>query len=401
MTKKNATSVELPISKSIEKLFLRFLVGKNSIYQEENYNDGLLESEAEDPHENEFIPESGWNQRVLLDVEKKRVERVEADRRIKAKRNAVLTRYFQQLLLKVINEKLEDTSSVLETQLQYRKNSIELLIKLLGSEPRYSVLATLLESNRTVRNRILLLVGNEVFMAELKREPRIVRDAQTAIGLIGTDVLRFLVPAILFKGHIDAYSRHNYLFAKKLWRYHMTLGQTCTSLMQQAEYRRPYEGMLLSAMVNSGYVSSYQEYIRSFDSVRTTCLEQSREKGDKNQYEFFFEMQTDSASLQALLLSKADLTLSLLLSEKSFNESFPHLVNALREEAEQVPFDERGIVGQILFKAIHFAKYEQLRASRLFKAKWLNDYLQESHLEQDEFKVLLRQELFRFKPIWA
>lgn len=401
MTKKKSTSVELPISKSIEKLFLRFLVGKNNIYQEEDYNDGLLESEAEDPNENEFIPASGWNQRVLLDVEKKRVERVEADRRIKAKRNAVLTRYFQQSLLKVINEKLEDTSSILETQLQYRKNSIELLIKLLASEPRYSVLATLLETNITVRNRLLLLVSNETFMAELEREPRIVRDVQTAIGLIGTDVLRFLVPAILFKGHIDAYSRHNHLFAKKLWRYHMTLGQACTSLMRQAGYRRPYEGMLLSAMVNSGYVSSYQEYIRSFDSVRTTCLDKSREKGDKNQYEFFFEMQTDSASLQALLLSKSDLTLSLSLSDKSFHKSFPHLVYALKEEADQVPFEERGTVGQILFKAIHFSKYEQLRASRLFKAKWLNDYLQESHLEQDEFKVLVRQELFRFKPTWA
>ena len=401
MTEKKSASAELPISKSIEKLFLRFLVGKNSIYQEENYNDGLLESESEEAQENEFIPESGWNQRVLLDVEKKRVERVEADRRIKAKRNAVLTRYFQQSLLKAINEKLEDTGNVLDTQLQYRKNSVELLTKLLASEPRYSVLATLLESNITVRNRILLLVGNEAFMAELAREPRIVKDVQTAIGLIGTDVLRFLVPAILFKGHIDAYSRHNRLFAKKLWRYHMTLGQACTSLMLQAEYRRPYEGMLLSAMVNSGYVSSYQEYINCFESVRTACLDQAREKSDKNQYEFFFEMQTDSASLQALLMSKSNLKLSLTLSEKSFKKSFPHLVHALREEVEQVPFEDRGTVGQILFKAMHFSKYEQLRASRLFKAKWLDEYLHASHLDEETFKVLLPQELFRFKPIWV
>ena len=399
MTKEKLASAELPISQSIEKLFLRFLVGKNNIYQEDNYNDGLLESE--DADESELSPESGWNQRVLLDVEKKRVEKVEADRRIKVKRHAILTRYFQQSLLKIINEKLENVPNVLKTQLQYRKSSIELLIKLLASETRYSILATLLESNITVRNRIISLVGNEAFMAELEREPRVVRDIQTAIGLIGTDVLRFLAPAILFKGNIDTYSRHNRLFAKKLWRYHMTLGQTCTLLMQQAQYRRPYEGMLLSAMVNSGYVSSYQEYIHSFDAMRITCLDQAREKGDKNQYEFFFDMQTDSASLQSLLLSKSNLKLSLLLSEQSFKKSFPHLVHALKEEVDQVPFEERGVVGQILFKAIHFAKYEQLRASRLFKASWLNDYLRDSHLKKEEFKGLLRQELFRFKPIWT
>jgi len=138
MTKEKLASAELPISQSIEKLFLRFLVGKNNIYQEDNYNDGLLESE--DADESELSPESGWNQRVLLDVEKKRVEKVEADRRIKVKRHAILTRYFQQSLLKIINEKLENVPNVLKTQLQYRKSSIELLIKLLASETRYSII---------------------------------------------------------------------------------------------------------------------------------------------------------------------------------------------------------------------------------------------------------------------
>jgi hypothetical protein len=386
---------------SIEKLFLRFLVGKNRIYKEEEYNDGLLEEEAE---KGEAAPddaeENGWNQRVLLDVEKERVMREKADLRLKEKRNALLMRHFQQRLLKVINEKLEDSDNVINNQLHLGQNTVELLIKLLASEPRYSVLASLLESSFTVRKRLLFLVGNESFMAILGREPRDVRDVHSAIGLIGTDVLRFLVPALLFKSHIDVYSRHNPLFVKKLWRYQMTLGQTCCALMQEINYRRPYEGMLLSEMVNFAYISSYQQYIASFEEVRTTCLEQAREKGKKEQHDFFFKVQTDSASLQALLLSKSNLKLSLSLSEKVFQKTFPHLVNALREEVEQVAFSERGKVGQILYKAIRFAKYEQLRASRLFKAQWVDDYLFDSQMDMDTFKLLLRQELFRFKPIW-
>ena len=398
MTTKNTDTQKILLTEKIEQLFLRFLVGKNKIYQEEEYNDGLSEGEPkEDKSEKN---ESGWNQRVLLDVEKERVKREQVEQRLKDKRNAVLMRYFQQQLLKRVNEKLENSENVINDQLQLREGTRELLKKLLAGEPRYSVLASLLESNVATRNRLLHLVSCEHFMRELGRDPRQLRDIQSAIGMIGTDVLRFLIPAILFKCRINTYSSHSRLFARKIWRYEMTLGQTCSALMQQAGYRRPYEGMLLSAMVNFAYVASYQQYIASFDVVRTACLDQAREKGDKNSHDFFFDIQTDAASLQALLVAQGNLKLSLSLSEKMFQKDFPHLVNALKEEVEQLPFEERTTVGKILFKAIRFAKHDQLRSARLFKAQWLDEYLQESQIDVATYKTLLRQELFRFKPIW-
>ena len=400
MTIVNTDISNSPFIDSIEQLFLKFLVGKNKIYKEEEYNDGLLENELEDDEKGSTLVEDGWNQRVLLDVEKERVIREQKDLHLKAKRNALLTRHFQQLLLKVVNEKLENSTDIVNDQLQLRKNTLVLLQKLLASEPRYSVLASLLELNISLRNRLVLLVNNAHFMKELGRDPRKVRDIQSAVGMIGIDVLRFLVPAILFKRHIKTSNQHNALFPKKLWRYQMTLGQTCCALMQQVEYRRPYEGMLLSAMINFGYVASYRQYVTSFEAVRMTCLDNAREKQEKDRHNFFFEIHNDSASLQSLLVSQANLGLSLSLSEKIFRKDFPHLVTALEQEVNKIPYEERTLVGQILFKAVRFAKYDQLRSSRLFKTKWLDAYLQDSQIDMETFKHLLRQELFRFKPIW-
>jgi hypothetical protein len=393
---------EFTLIESVDKLFLRFLVGKNKIYKEEEYNDGLSDAKLEDEDSTSASDpiQDGWNQRILLDVEKERVMRVKADKRLSDKRNALLTRYFQQSLLKVINTKLESSDSVILDQLQLRDSTVELLQKLLAGEPRYSVLAALLDNNIGTRNRLLSLVWSEDFMAALGRSPRQVRDIQSAIGLIGTDVLRYLVPAILFKYRINAYSQHNALFARKLWRYEMTLGQTCTALMQKDNYRRPYEGMLLSAMVNFAYVASYQQYLSSFEVVRTACLDQARAKGEKKRHDFFYDIQTDSASLQALLVSQSSLKLSLSLSETIFSKSFPHLVNALKEEVEATPFETRSKIGKVLFKAVRFAKFDQLRASRLFKSEWLEEYLDKSQIDSTTYKSLLRQELFRFKPIW-
>lgn len=385
-------------SSEINKLFLRFLVGKSKIYKEEDYDDGL--DEEEEIGRIIKAKKDGWNQRILLDVEKERKERVEEEKRLRDKRNAILTHYFQQLLLKTIDEKLAETENVVTEQLQLRNNSTELLINLLAKEPRYSVLAGLLDLNPSTRNHVIGLVASQDFMALLGRDKRIVKDIQTAVGMIGTDVLRYLIPALLFKYRINAFSQHNRLFARKLWRYQLTLGQACTALMKEQNYRRPYEGLLLSAMLNFAYTASYQQYLQSFDSVRARCIAEAHENADKPKHDFFYEIQFDSASLQALLLAQSDLKLSVKLASQAFQQHFPHLVNALTEEVESVPFEERSKVGRILFQAIHFAKYEQLRSARLFKRDWLKTYLEDAQITPETFKMLTRKELFRFKPIW-
>ena len=382
----------------INKLFLHYLVGKTQISKDEDFNDGLHQQEN-----NKELTEKkgdGWNQRILLTVEKERVERELKEKRLEKKRNALLTRYFQQLLLSTINDKLKDTATVLSEQLQMRKSSIELLIELIAKEPSYSSLAELLDLNPSTRNHIINLVANDDFMALLGKEKYVLQDARSAIGRIGTDVLRYLIPTLIFKYRINTFNQHNRFFAKKLWRYQLTLGQACTSLMKECGYRKPYEGQLLSAMCNFAYAASFQQYLESFESVRINCIAEAREKGEKVRHDFFFDIKSDPASLQALLIANSDFKMSMSLSKQAFPKKFIHLLNAIREEVDNVVFEKRSKIGKILFQAIHFAKYEQLRASRLFKQEWLNDYLTFANIDSETFKTLSRQELFRFKPDW-
>ena len=402
MKSDNSLTSEPSITESIDKLFLSFLIGKNHVFTEdEDCNDWLdndlrnsrIKATKERPN--------GRSQRILLDVEKERVKREKNVQSIKNKRDALLTRYFQQLLLKTVNDKLESIQTTATQKLQFKACTAELLEKLLADDTAtYPVIGELLDPHVSVRNRLIALVYSKDFMHQIDRESRIVNDVESVVQLVGIDVLRFVIPPLLFKGQINPYSEHNVLFAKKLWRYKITLGQTCSALMLDSEYERPYEGMLLSAMVNFGYAASYQQYITSFEEVRLACLDHAREQLEKNRHDFFFNLQTDSASLQALLASKEDLQLSLMLSESVFRDDFPHLVDALKEEVERVEFEQRTPVGKILYKAIRFAKYDQLRSSRLFKESWVDTYLQDAQIEHETYRNLLRQELFRFKLVW-
>ena len=382
----------------INKLFLHYLVGKTQINKDEDFSDGLyLQESHEDIKQKKG---DGWNQRILLAVEKERVERELKEKTRQKTRNALLTRYFQQLLLSTIDGELQNTATVLSEQLQMRDSNIDLLVELIAKDPDYSSLAELLDLNPSTRNHIINLVANDDFMALLGKEKYILQDAKSAIGRVGTEVLRYLVPSLIFKYRINGFNQHNRFFAKKLWRYQLTLGQACTSLMKECGYQKPFEGQLLSAMCNFAYAASFQQYLASFESVRIKCIAEARENGEKVKHDFFFDIKSDPASLQALLIAKSDLKMSVSLSKQAFPKKFIHLHNALKEEVDNVAFEERSKIGKILFQAIQFAKYDQLRASRLFKPEWLDDYLTFANLDQETFRNLSRQELFRFKPDW-
>jgi len=382
----------------INKLFLHYLVGKTQISKDEDFSDGLYQQESHEDIKKK--KGDGWNQRILLAVEKERVERELKEKTRQKKRNALLTRYFQQRLLSTIDSELQDIATVLSEQLQMRDSNIELLVELIAKDPNYSSLAELLDFNPSTRNHIINLVANDDFMALLGKGKYVVQDVRAAIGRIGTDILRYLIPSLIFKYRINSFNQHNRFFAKKLWRYQLTLGQACTSLMKECGYQKPFEGQLLSAMCNFAYAASFQQYLTSFESVRIKCIAEARENGEKVKHDFFFDIKSDPATLQALLIAKSDLKMSVLLSKQAFPKKFIHLHNALNEEVDNVAFEERSKVGKILFQAIRFAKYDQLRASRLFKKEWLDDYLTLANLDQETFRNLSRQELFRFKPDW-
>ena len=397
-------SKETSLLTSVDKVFLRFLVGKWQLSEDDRAHDHVLDAGGKnansDVDTNEDIERNGRQERTLLEVEKKGAKRKELEQLHDEQRQALLIRYFQQLLLKVVNKKLEDPEKLIIDHLQLHKSNVELINILLKYEPRYSVLSHLLGFNVHIRERLLELVGSDLFMAELGRSPRKVRDVRAAMGLIGLDVLRYLIPSLFFKSCISPYRGENDIFSKKLWRYELTLGQTCTALMLAENYSRPHEGMLLSAMLNFAYVASYQQYLVSFEGVRLACLEQARQKDNKYQHDFFYQMLHDPASLQALLLSQSTLDLSYQLAEKVFGSSFPHLVNAVKEEIDDLEFSRRSKIGKILFKSIRFSKYDQLRSARLFKASWLSDYLKKSEINSKTYRYLVRKELFRFKATW-
>jgi hypothetical protein len=387
----------------VDILFVRYLLGKSNLHQDKDYNDGLGADNRDERNVDE-AQETGWNQRILLSVEKEKKIQVLEERQAQQRQNALLTSYFQKILLSTIKEKLKDTKKIINDNLQMQSQQVDLLITLVAREPRYSLLAEQLKADSYIRNHLMSLVASQDFMTSLGRNKRIVDDLQIAVGMMGTHALRYVVPALMFKQRISGLKVHNQiylLFVKKLWRYQLTLGQACTVLMQEAGYRRPYEGHILAAMLNFAYTASFNQYSASFEQVRHQCIAESREKDLKKNYLFYQDFKPDLASFQSLMIGKSDLRMSLTLATEIFPKDFKHLLLALKEQVDNVDFEARSLLGKIVYQATCFARYEQLRVVRIFKREWLDDYLTSSHLSVDAFKNLSQQDLFRFKPNWS
>ncbi len=377
----------------VNKKFQQFLVGKGYTLVDDDFMDGLQLEQLEQEEANEHNP-SGWTDRILLDVEKARVEREEAEKRKREKDLTLASSYFRKRFVSNVVTNLADTNGTLKQILRIFPSTVDLLAILALPYPRLSVIASMLDQNPEIRKRILYLVGSSNFMEQLERKPREVKDTQAAIGLIGTEILKYIVPAMIFKYRIKMSNDIAPLLGKKLWRHIFTTGMAVSYLLEKDGYKRPSEGLVLAALVHLGDIACFHQFLRSFDDTMTDCLNEARKNGDKVFHDLLFDVQPDMRVLEKLLDEKAP-TLSLELAEQGFYDSMPQLVTALEEEVRDKDYAKRSLIGKALYRGIRFSRFEQLRAAKIFYKDELSPYLKYAQLDMDLFREMHKAGLHR------
>ncbi|RJG50557.1 HDOD domain-containing protein [Motilimonas pumila] len=377
----------------IHKQFEHYLIGKNYILGDAFLNDGL-ELELLEKEEAAEQPKTGWTQRVLLDVEKQRVEKELAAKAKRQKQQQVVANYFNQRLVKDILLQLSDSQGVLTHLLRLPQNTVDLLLALSLPYPRLSSLATLIEQTPEIKRRLFFLVSSHDFMNLLGRKPRVVKDTQAAVGLLGVELLKQMVPAMIFKYRIRLYNSVSPGFGKKLWRHLLTSGLSTSFLLQQSGYKRPAEGLILAGLKFLGHMACLQQFQRSFDETMVECLNEARQKGDKRFHDLLFDVEADAKILEKLLSEQA-LEFSLDLAKTAFSEQAPQLVQAIREELSDTRFEQRGVLGKALYSGIRFSMFEQLRVAKLLQQEDVSPWRQYCHLEMADFKSMHQQDMSR------
>ena len=383
---------QTPLEQKQLAQFLHYLVGTGYNIQD-SYEDGLsleLLEQQEAPKQEK----TGWDDRVLLDVEKARVAREEAAKKQQQKTVHATSELFHKKLLTFIEEKLTHPEVVLNKLLKLSDAAVDLLAHAALPNPRLSVLGGIIDLNPEIARRILFLVNNPKFMKQLKREPKKVTKLQAAIGMIGIDVIRLIIPLMLFKYRIAMDHPYSRLAGRKLWRAMLTLSLTCEFQLEKQEYRRPLEGIMLGFLYCLGPLAIYQQFMQSFEELKYQFLSDARNQGNKAFHDALFVVEPQLDVLEQLW-EKHQEPLSVALAKLAFDDAFPHLIYAMEEEAEDKVFDQRGVLGQSLFRGVRFSLFEQLRNAKLFDHKDLPAWITHMELTQEGFEELHKAQLFR------
>ncbi|MFO6425130.1 HDOD domain-containing protein [Motilimonas sp. KMU-193] len=381
------------LTQRIHARFDHFLVGKNYVLGDEDFDDGL-ELELLEQQEDKEVKESGWSKRILLDVEKARVEKEEAAKRQRAKALQVAASYFNKRHINDMLAQLSEPDRVMTHLLRMPPSTTELLLSLTLPFPRLSAIGAMLEQNPEVKRRLLYLVGSDSFMELLGRKPRAVKDAQAAVGLLGVEILKQIVPAMVFKYRIKMHNAVIPGLGKKLWRHILTTGLATSYLLEQQGYKRPAEGMMLGGLLFLGHMSCLHQFLRSFDETMVDCLNEARQKGDKKFHDLLFDVEADPRILEKFLQERA-LEIGLSLAKQGFQEGAPQLITALQEEVDDLNYDVRSTLGKALFSGLRFSIFEQLRAAKSFSQEELTPWREYAKISPQMFKDMHNKALHR------
>ncbi|MCE2572432.1 HDOD domain-containing protein [Motilimonas eburnea] len=386
-------SNNLTLAQRIHTRFDHFLVGKNYVLGDEDFNDGL-ELELLEQEEDKEVKESGWSQRILLDVEKARVEKEQAAKRQRAKALQVAASYFNKRHINDMLGQLSEPERVMTHLLRMPSSTTDLLLSLTLPFPRLSAIGAMLEQNPEVKRRLLYLVGSDSFMELLGRKPRAVKDAQAAVGLLGVEILKQIVPAMVFKYRIKMHNAVIPGLGKKLWRHILTTGLATSYLLEQQGYKRPAEGMMLGGLLFLGHMACLHQFLRSFDETMVDCLNEARQKGDKKFHDLLFDVEADPRILEKFLQERA-LEIGLALAKQGFQEGAPQLITALQEEVDDLSYDVRSTLGKALFSGLRFSIFEQLRAAKSFSQEELTPWREYTRIAPAMFKEMHNKALHR------
>lgn len=337
------------------------------------------------------------NQRLLLDVEVQgalaREQKKQAEVELVNKASRILTkRVFEHA-----TKSLENTDHVYVNVLRLPTHMGDLLDTLLTPNSSYKQLASVISSNHGLGEKLIEMVANTQFCRQIGREPRKIQDVQTAVGYVGMEGLRLILPILLIKSRLRFRCEHFPLLATKLWQHVLITSNGARYLIKdERNDGSPELNALLAGILRFlGPMAVYQQFSQSFEESRTQLLTELRELNNRPLYNAMLQATTNPSIMTKLMVEQADKT-TIALLDKFKSERFKGLKARLSVALTKASPNEQDKWSMAIQQAELFSQYELLTKSKCFpnekliKALMYSRFISEARRE-DMSRENLRQ----------
>lgn len=307
------------------------------------------------------------NQRLLLECESDRVQerRQAAEDKQKILGDVVkdVSNYAEQL----ITETLTNLSTI---KLFGRFPDFSYFISIAYSASlSYSKLTVLPTNDNQLKNNLLTLVNDPKFCARLGKMARGINEPQVAIGTLGVDNCKLLMPILMVKPILRWHNPLTKSIAPKLWQ-HMILTANVTRLrLEQAGVKNPEQGILLGVLRTMANFSIVNQFPQLFEDALIEKMRYYRENNMRSQYYACAEVTPNLNLLPKLLVNLEPVITRKVIEEIEWSPHTVHLKNALLDDLEERPILERSEFGAALAQGQTYSIFDMLDRSSAFVDK--------------------------------
>ena len=380
---------------TISHRFFRYLIDLKFALRAEDFDDGLI-IDFEKPQQSKKEEEEQV-ERILLDVEKKRVERERQKKEDEVRAIAEMSAWIHPRIFQHAVDKLEDSDYVLNSLLRFSHNFTDLTAILYSPSMTYTRVANVVKAKHSLERTLLQMINQQKFQLQIGRKVnRVIKEPQVAISMLGVDGAKALLPIMLVKQAVKLNNDLFPLLGFKLWKHMLSTGLATHHLLESSGYHDPVEGLLAGTLAHVGIVACYHQFLLSFDEVKTLHLKEFRQRGKKQFHDNLLNVDADSAIPFKLFKHYAGKISTDVLNQLELHKQRPKGMAASIDEFNQnVPFNDCSDMAKALHQATFYSQFEQMRQAKLIGKDEISQTLKEINLSSAGLQAMVSKNLTR------
>jgi hypothetical protein len=244
-------------------------------------------------------------------------------------------------------------------------------------------------TNLSLSETILSLVNNESFCKSINKPLKNIRDVKTAIGYIGVDKCKVLVPVLMLKPLLKWNDRNIHLIAPKIWQQAILTGNVTKKRLSDAGYKEPDEGIAIGLIRNIGHFIINNHYTRTFEKTMEKMMINYRENGLMEEYYACANIIPKMTFLPEMLGKLSEDLTTEIINNINWGQK-NHLKIALLDDINDVPVLQRSTHGIALMQAKAYTSYNLMSKSKAFVAAHSNALFAHCLLSKDDQKEITK-----------
>lgn len=381
------------IAQVVDTRFYKYLVSRKFAIKEDDLIDGLFDEEEIKELKVKATTHGRFN-RKKLDIELRAEEKREAEARKSEELIAKVTDSMRPHYLNHMRRHIENIEHVINNLLKISSSLGDILATAYNPNSTMKKMADVLSINSELSRKLIDIVNNHNFRKSIGRvnDDRKIENIQAAIGYLGVNGFKAVLPFIIFKGVQKEFYQLFPGMNDKIWKYALSKAVCAHHILEEKGHENPMLGYISAFVSTLGVIAVYHQFYLSFEEVKFQKLEYYAEKKQFKIYDAIFVSEPDESVMSEMLI-EFSATLPVKILEKLDLNIFPEVKNAIIEDANEIPIEERSLLGKTLKQSISYSKFELLRRAKFFSKDHLEPFLSNAGLNREEMKDLISKNL--------